>query len=98
MKVTIFKASRHGRGGVANKPISNAAHLPKAIFVGTNFANAAFGGPHCQIVDAFAQELATLCKPLVTDPASEHFCSVHPRGSVVPSDRLQSVSALVVSA
>jgi hypothetical protein len=95
MKVTIFKASRHGRAGVSNKPISNAAHIPKAIFVGTNYANMLYGGPNCEIVNAFAYELATLCKPLETDPASEHFCSVHPRGSVVPSDRLQSIYTCV---
>jgi hypothetical protein len=95
MKVTIFKLSAHGRGGLPNKPISNAAHLPKAIFVATDYSYPQFGGPHCDIINAFAYELGSLCKPLETNPASPDFCSVHPRGGVVPGDRLQSTYTCV---
>jgi hypothetical protein len=90
MKVTVHKISHHGAQTLANKPVSNAAHAPKAVFVSANGDFSNYRHPRCDVLDSFIR-YDTLCKPLERDPSSKYYCGAHPRSGLIPEDKLQSV-------
>ena len=94
MKVTVFKIAHHGAQRLANKPVSNAAHAPKAVFVSANTVYSNYYHPRCDVFDSFIG-YDTLCKPLETDPSSKYYCGAHPRPGVLPDDKLQRVKSLI---
>jgi len=89
LKVTVYKMARHGLATFANKRISLNAHAPKAIFASADPTNFAFGPISCWPIDYLTDVLSSLCKPLVTDPASPYFCGPRPDDRIDPEQIVQ---------
>jgi len=89
LKVTVYKISHHGAQTLANKINTCHAHAPKAIFANANSHYSVFRHPRCDVIDRFLNDVRSLCKPLVTDPASPFYCGAHPEIGATADQKLQ---------
>ena len=89
MQTTIYKLSHHGASNLANKPVSQNAHMPKAVFVSGN-PWYSYRHPRCSITDGFITYVGSLCQP-AAPPSSPDYCGPHPVAGTLPADRVQSL-------
>jgi beta-lactamase superfamily II metal-dependent hydrolase len=75
LETTVYKLAHHGASKLANKAVTRNAVKPKAIFVsGSPYSK--YHHPRCEIINAFIQDVGTLCEPAI--PNSSKYCGPHP--------------------
>ena len=94
LQSTVYVISHHGAENLANKAVIRNAVKPKAIMVSGN-PWSSYRHPRCSIIDAFINDVKTLCRPTETNTSSAYYCAEHPVPGISDANKLQSVSTWV---